>query len=192
MSYIQQKIKNNILKSYSNAEDILEKGGKRGIIGEIRNGYKKVKEGVWKKVSEHGMTKQEHYDKANKYYDKADDEKAYKEEDKAKHLDDKDYTDEDIMSESDNSIDLAKPIRENTRIKFKFSKEFPRDFKTNQESFEDFVLDYDDNNVFGKLKDKICKEEGLDEDDDDDEQEANEMVWQEIYEYFKVPFESHY
>lgn len=42
----------------------LEKG-KKLPIGTITNGYKKVSEGKWQKVSSHGLTKKEHNDKAN-------------------------------------------------------------------------------------------------------------------------------
>lgn len=45
-------------------EDLLLKGGQSPFpIGTIHNGYKKVAEGQWKKVSDKGMTKQEHLNK---------------------------------------------------------------------------------------------------------------------------------
>jgi hypothetical protein len=45
------------------SNDMLEKGGKHGQIGEIRNGYKKIAEGKWQKVSNEGLTT---YDKKYK------------------------------------------------------------------------------------------------------------------------------
>lgn len=47
------------LDSFTNIEK-----GKKFPIGTISNGYKKIAEGKWKKVSEHGLTKKEHQEKA--------------------------------------------------------------------------------------------------------------------------------
>lgn len=65
MDYISRQ-RQRILATYGitpiqkSEENSLEKGGKHGMIGEIRNGYKKVAEGKWQKVSSEGRTKSEH------------------------------------------------------------------------------------------------------------------------------------
>lgn len=46
-------------------EDVLQKS-KSMPIGTIHNGFKKIAEGKWRKVSEHGMTKEEHANEYNK------------------------------------------------------------------------------------------------------------------------------
>jgi len=64
----RQRLMNGIHGCYNQTVttgENLEKGGKHGMIGEIRNGYKKVAEGKWKRVSEYGMTKEEHAKKGN-------------------------------------------------------------------------------------------------------------------------------
>jgi hypothetical protein len=82
-------------------------------IGTIHNGFKKIAEGKWRKVSEHGMTQREHKDTAYKHEDaavrtkptsdKGEDDRVYAEEYKAKKhkelaskLDSKDYSDEEV------------------------------------------------------------------------------------------------
>jgi hypothetical protein len=106
----QGKLPESVLIGLQNKLDI-EKG-KSFPIGTVHNGYKKVKEGVWKKVSEHGMTKKEHESKASearkKYESKVssgeDDESTNKEIKVMKihsqiakeELDDKDYSDEEV------------------------------------------------------------------------------------------------
>lgn len=77
-------------------------------------------------------------------------------------------------------------------LNFKFTEPFPEDFLIDKEVFEDFIQDNDENYVFGEVKEQIAEEEGLDIDDEQEEQEVNEMVWQEIYTFFKVPFKKHY
>lgn len=77
------------------------------------------------------------------------------------------------------------------RLWFKFSKPFPTQF-TDREEFEEFILDQDMNNVFGRLKTRIAREESLDIDDESEEQAANELTWREIYKSLLMPYESHY
>lgn len=69
MDYISRQ-KQRILATYGvtpiqkSEEDSLEKGGKQGMVGEIREWdgkkFKKQSNGKWLEVSEHGMTKKEH------------------------------------------------------------------------------------------------------------------------------------
>ena len=54
-------VESDIIKAQQ--DDIIK--GKSFPIGTVHNGFKKVKDGVWKKVSEHGMTKEEHSEKAS-------------------------------------------------------------------------------------------------------------------------------
>lgn len=51
------------LDSFTNIEK-----GKKMPIGTISNGYKKIAEGKWQKVSEQGKTKQQHKEYADKHY----------------------------------------------------------------------------------------------------------------------------
>lgn len=92
--------------------DELEKGGKHGMIGEIRehNGkkFKKVAEGKWMEVSEHGLTKKEHLYQYGGHLKSAE-ERGVSDEDHKKHLreaskhdtageklSDKEHTDEEV------------------------------------------------------------------------------------------------
>lgn len=119
MDYISRQ-KQRILATYGvtpiqkSEEDNLEKGGKHGMIGEIRNGYKKIAEGKWKKVSEHGMTKEEHNKEAKKYSDLSfknrgkdgnskNNEKVKLHVEAHNKLDDKDYTDEDVIGKKNSN-----------------------------------------------------------------------------------------
>lgn len=77
-------------------------------------------------------------------------------------------------------------------LDFKFNSPIPEDFTADKEIFEEFILDEDENNVFGQLKEEIAKKEGLDVDSEQEEQEINEMVWQKIYAFFQVPFKKYY
>jgi hypothetical protein len=90
-------------------ESDIEKG-KSFPIGTIHNGYKKVEEGKWRKVSEHGKTKEEHEIDAKRelknidYYDKQAKfnlQKPHREmfklhSEAASKLDDKEYSDEEV------------------------------------------------------------------------------------------------
>jgi hypothetical protein len=88
----------NFQKSIT-SNDMLEKGGKHGQIGEIRNGYKKIAEGKWQKVSKtHGWTKKEHQNEVkNKLY-YGDKSGAFAHEKSASELDSKVYDDEHVNS----------------------------------------------------------------------------------------------
>ena len=94
---------------------VLTEKGERMPIGTISNGYKKVAEGKWQKVSKYGMTKKEHEEKAKwnseqaqgHKHSKSDahkgkfedfDEDAKKHSKAAKELDDNIYSDEDVFS----------------------------------------------------------------------------------------------
>lgn len=87
-------------------EDELEKG-KSLPIGTIHNGYKKIAEGKWRKVSEYGMTKEEHVINARKFAEASfknrgkegnskNNEKTKLHAEEANKLDSKDYSDEDV------------------------------------------------------------------------------------------------
>jgi len=87
-------------------ETDLEKG-KSFPIGTVHNGYKKVAEGKWQKVSKHGMTKKDHEEKA-KHYDKVGRHIEYGkyQREQASELNDKEYDDAHVMdSEEDNKDD---------------------------------------------------------------------------------------
>lgn len=90
-------------------ENSLEKG-KSMPIGTITNGFKKIAEGKWRKVSEHGKTKEEHIYESDKYGEKLnrdnllpeDSKKYYLDESKrhtkeALKLDSKEYSDVDVV-----------------------------------------------------------------------------------------------
>ena len=103
-----------VAKIQKSEEDEFEKGGKKGILGEIRehNGkkFKKVGEGKWLEVSEHGMSKKEHLEEKRKAkissetafrearrkdldkYDSEQDKHHYS----ASKLSDKDHSDEEV------------------------------------------------------------------------------------------------
>lgn len=81
-------------------------------IGTIHNGFKKIADGKWRKVSEHGMTKEEHEKKVSEHRKRyetknkngEDDESTGKEIQLMKihsriakeELDSKDYSDEEV------------------------------------------------------------------------------------------------
>ena len=107
---IQKAQQEHIQKSFG--EDIFK--GKSFPIGTIHNGFKKVAEGKWRKVSESGMTKEEHRKEADideetdkKYYHGSEfgsnkrisselKESAKRHREIASKLDDKHYSDEEI------------------------------------------------------------------------------------------------
>jgi hypothetical protein len=91
-------------------ENVLQKS-KSMPIGTIHNGFKKIAEGKWRKVSEsHKMTKEEHLDRANSHVDtmsyaqKNNDDARLRSAEKlsethskeASKLDSKDYSDEEV------------------------------------------------------------------------------------------------
>jgi hypothetical protein len=92
-------------------EDVLQKS-KSMPIGTIHNGFKKIADGKWRKVSEHGMTKEEHEKKVSEHRKRyetknkngEDDESTGKEIQLMKihsriakeELDSKDYSDEEV------------------------------------------------------------------------------------------------
>lgn len=96
------------------SNDILEKG-RRFPIGTIHNGFKKVAEGKWRKVSEYGMTKEEHQDKSEKMlrgkglYNKERLKTHTQNEEMARNLDSKEYSDTEVMGE-DNKDNIQKAL----------------------------------------------------------------------------------
>lgn len=87
--------------------------GKKVPIGTVKNGYKKIAEGKWQKVSEHGLTKKEHQDKAAEHRKLSSDdhtkpnykmsaEQQFHDKESFKHgqismkLNDKEYNDTDV------------------------------------------------------------------------------------------------
>lgn len=76
----------------SEVGDELEKGAKSLPIGAISNGYKKIAEGKWRKVSQQAMTKEEHLANSNP---KAGGSHVHKKI--ADTLDDKEYSDDEVM-----------------------------------------------------------------------------------------------
>lgn len=86
-------------------ENVLQKS-KSMPVGTITNGYKKIAEGKWRKVSEHGLTKEEHEFKEGshrtmkekvQHWGKAHEEKEEKKHQQAaSKLDSKDYSDEEV------------------------------------------------------------------------------------------------
>lgn len=131
---------NNILKSFSNFDEIQKSSlepfdfdestilkGKKMPINTISNGYKKVAEGKWVKVSEHGMTKREHENEKknaqkieeNQGNEVSDRRKAQDEQNKhhkaAENLDDKEYDDAHVegsgkKSEKDQRLSLIEKL----------------------------------------------------------------------------------
>ena len=96
------QVQDDVLKGMSE-EEILEKNrnggynnlikGKSFPIGTIYNGFKKIAEGKWRKVSEHGMTKEEHQIKSiRNNANRLGDEHSQI----VSKLDSKDYSDEEI------------------------------------------------------------------------------------------------
>ena len=112
MNAIYKAIAEHQALQKQNIFDSFEKGRKSLPIGTINNGYKKVSEGVWKKVSEHGLTKKEHSDRQNKSLKVFREEgytahsggmakhlleSATKDRDLSESLDDKDYSEEHVL-----------------------------------------------------------------------------------------------
>lgn len=97
----RQAISSNFVNTEGTQQTTVElEKAKKAAIGEIRiHGGKKVKkiaEGKWVEVSEHGMTRSEHEDKAAKAAEKSQ-SKAYDKHDTARrHLSDKEYSDEEV------------------------------------------------------------------------------------------------
>lgn len=121
-----------IIKSFGNDlqpdiiefhEDMILKG-KKMPIGTISNGYKKVAEGKWQKVSEHGMTKKEHNEKliemknngARPHADKEDSKEWDKHTSSKSNLDDKDYSDSHVEFSSKTKEELEQIISSNKKI----------------------------------------------------------------------------
>lgn len=113
------------------SNDILEKG-RSFPIGTIHNGFKKVAEGKWRKVSEHGMTKEEH-EKEEKKHTKDSEilrerslrakksnesaglfhqgtekkEEAKKHRDASSKLDSKDYSDTEVLGKFGSEVSYS-------------------------------------------------------------------------------------
>ena len=96
--------------------------GKSFPIGTVHNGFKKVSEGVWKKVSSEGKTKEEHNKEADENFnsgraefkrtgkgDNSKKDRYYAEVDKhlkhADKLDDKEYSDSDVHGKEEKKED---------------------------------------------------------------------------------------
>lgn len=104
----RELIKSQIIRSFSNVSDLIEKGGAKMPIGTTHNGYKKVAQGKWQKVSNQGMTKKEHFNK-NVEHNKAHIDHPnstiaqWHKNEATKHyglknsLDDKDYSDDEVL-----------------------------------------------------------------------------------------------
>jgi hypothetical protein len=142
-------IEQNIQKGMSPdeaIENVLQKS-KSMPIGTIHNGFKKIAEGKWRKVSEHGMTQREHKDTAYKHEDaavrtkptsdKGEDDRVYAEEYKAKKhkelaskLDSKDYSDEEVTGGEKKDKNSERKSLEQER-------------KVNRQSYENKEIDYD-------------------------------------------------
>lgn len=112
----QRNQNSHLLKSFkgSSSEDYFEKG-KKSPIGTVTNGYKKIAEGKWQKVSERGMTKKEHLDESLKIGKQVDSAKSVNERRRiserisrdiithnkiARELDDKEYDDDHVEGKS--------------------------------------------------------------------------------------------
>lgn len=123
----RELIKSQVAQSYNNLEDCLEKGGARMPIGTTHNGYKKVADGKWQKVSEHKntltsnndaiyLTKKDNekqlehhtnklsavYSSNRSYMEQMHDEHYHKDQisyytENVKNLDDKDYSDDKVL-----------------------------------------------------------------------------------------------
>lgn len=134
-------------------ESDIEKG-KSFPIGTIHNGFKKVAEGKWRKVSESGMTKEEHHKEADideetdkKYYHGSEfgsnkrisselKESTKRHREIASKLDDKHYSDEEVGIKKSENGDIEKShfgkfsYSEKLGIK-KTGKEIKEKFKAN-------------------------------------------------------------
>lgn len=94
--------------------DVLEKG-KSMPIGTIHNGFKKIAEGKWRKVSNEGKTKEEHKKESDRYSDKAFEARSggrlkaaneYKlkteeHQRKISKLDSKEYSDQEVLGKEE-------------------------------------------------------------------------------------------
>lgn len=104
----QQKAK--ILATYGitsiqkSQNDELEKGGKHGMIGEIRtwNGkrYKKQGNGKWLEVSRYGLTKEEHEDRGAKAAERSQSAAYDKHDNERRKLSDKEYDESELDKNS--------------------------------------------------------------------------------------------
>lgn len=104
-------------------ESDIEKG-KSFPIGTIHNGFKKIAEGKWRKVSEYGMTRIEHESKSINSRRKKD---LAMHAEAATKLDSKDYSDEEVVGSDKNS---ERKVLEQKR-------------KDNRKSYENKEIDYD-------------------------------------------------
>lgn len=156
----QQLIKANIVGSYANADELIEKGGKKVPIGTTHNGYKKVGEGKWQKVSDKGLTKKEHSEQADRHdsvkkevsdtntqYHAAENSAEHREA--AKNLDDKEYSDDEVMGKNQSQFTSEEDEKE--------SKEWIDDY------FKEYYDDFDDNEIKFSL-DKFTEHFGISKD----------------------------
>ncbi len=120
----QELRKASILSSFEGEFEGFQKGRKSLPIGTIHDGYKKISDGVWKKVSEHNMTHAEHNDKSVtsgrqsiKYAShskmkekKLADSNFHREQ--ADKIDDKDYSENHVLTEKKKKIDFIDKHKE--------------------------------------------------------------------------------
>ena len=111
----EESKKSEEAKKQVSSEDYFEKG-KKMPIGTISNGYKKIAEGKWQKVSKHGLTKKEHFDKVESHQKSMaqaaknnDDDLLRHHEDKEREhydegvkLDNKEYDDVHVIGKKEN------------------------------------------------------------------------------------------
>jgi hypothetical protein len=163
-----QSFKNFIMSNnLSNAAILVIEGaslikGKKVPVGTVTNGYKKVAEGKWQKVSEHGMTKKEHDQKALFHEEKRENARGEnsfhkhriefdKHDEAAKDLDDKEYDDTHVLGKKKEKSELGKitdsVLREiakkggKAQLYDAVNKKFGTSFKAGSiEEFEDDVF----------------------------------------------------
>lgn len=118
-NFISTLYRDQVQTSY-NQQD-LEKG-KAMPVGTVHNGYKKVKEGVWKKVSEHGLTKKEHEGKIKEINQAGPSVSHHLDEEYEKHktssekLDDKDYSDTHVLGQTNSNDEHPNVIEDEGKL----------------------------------------------------------------------------
>lgn len=144
------------LDSFTNIEK-----GKKFPIGTISNGYKKIAEGKWQKVSEYGMTKNEHERKYIAHEKMSQDEgqsdivrnrlanEAKKHKKALDSLDDKEYSDTDVIGkkenkQADDKDDEKEGLKENENYdKFMANKKKVKDVIDERGNYKEGTTDID-------------------------------------------------
>jgi hypothetical protein len=164
---------NSLEKSHSTEDNNLEKGGAKVPIGTTHNGYKKVAEGKWQKVSSHGMTKKEHQDKKDFHNNthtnlqntqsedknSRDDEmsehwnKKHEHKVEANKLNDKEYSDDEVLGKTQNTPKARDKLIANNG---------DRDFKAKVDFIEDGKIYFEvgDDQYSAELKDATQDDKG--------------------------------